>query len=306
MVYIEIGDPTLNAADKALESNKNKKKFSPYLGFGEIGNYCKRKIFYSFRWFKVPFFSATALKLFEDGNIGEMVMAERLRAVDGLELETIDPTTNYQYGFTTLGGHFKGFTDGFITGILQAPKTKHVWENKVASDKKFKELNKLKGKLDEKQVLHHWSMTYYCQAVLYMFFSGLNRHYMTVSTPGSRESTSIRTNANDEVAKALINKAESIIFSNTIPWRYSDNPDDMECKFCDYKMICHYSGSVVKNCRTCVFSDADRSGDWVCNNDMVGKNTVLSLEDQKKGCPYYIRLTDQWMGGNIDEIGKDK
>ena len=44
-------------------------------------------------------------------------MAERLRLVPGIDLETYDPVTGKQFGFVEIDGHFRGHADGLILGI---------------------------------------------------------------------------------------------------------------------------------------------------------------------------------------------
>ncbi len=177
-------DPTLAAADQALEDAENSKPSRDYLGMSAIGASCERMLFYSFRWAQRVRFNAETLKRFADGHSGEDVQAARLRMVPGLTLITVDPETGRQIGFVDDTGHFKGHADGAVLGLLQAPKTWHIWEHKVSE--KFKALEKLKAEHGEKAALEKWNPTYYAQAVLYMHYSGISRHYLTCSTPGGR------------------------------------------------------------------------------------------------------------------------
>ena len=49
-----------------------------------------------------------------------------------------------QYNFEAFQGRFKGHADGIIQGIIQAPKTQHVWEHKDKDHKKFADFQKKK------------------------------------------------------------------------------------------------------------------------------------------------------------------
>lgn len=124
-----------------------------------------------------------------------------------------------------------------ILGILEAPKTYHIWEHKATNEKKYAQLKKLKD-VNEKTALRQWNPTYYAQAVINMDYEGLQRHYMTVSTPGLREYLSIRTEADPVFAGALRNKAKRIINSTTPPERIGGK-DYYECKWCGFYDICH-------------------------------------------------------------------
>ena len=143
-------DPTLAAVDAAIEVRGNAEQHRPYLGMSAIGRACSRALWYGFRWCSPNTFDAATLKRFEDGHRGEDIQADRLRLVEGIELLTIDPRTGRQFGYVDHAGHFRGHSDGLITGILQAPATQHVWEHKQVADKKQAELIKAKAEHGDK------------------------------------------------------------------------------------------------------------------------------------------------------------
>lgn len=257
-------DPTLLAIDAAIEKKSNSDLPRPYLGMSQIGDPCPRKLWYSFRHAKVPSRSARLIKAAEDGNTGEALMIERLRMVDGVDLYTLD-TDNEQHQFSDFSGHFMGHPDGFIEGILQCPDEELIWEHKQVNQKKFDELIKCIEKYGEENALRSWDVTYYGQAVCMMYYGKTNRHYLTVSTPGGRDTISCITNKNHAYAAVLIERAESIIFTNQAPPRISDNPNWFYCKhFCDFHDICHEKSIPQVNCRTCVYSTPQKDGGWKC------------------------------------------
>lgn len=279
----EIIDPTLEAVDRALEERQDRSQ-RPYLGASSIGDPCSRKLWYGFRWAMPPQFKAKTLKAFEDGHRGEDMQAARLRLVSGVELSTHN-IEGEQWGISDHEGHFRGHCDGFIRGILQAPKTPHIWEHKVCNEKKFASLAKLKKEKGEKEALLHWDEIYYAQAQVYMKKFDLSRHYLTCSTPGGRETVSVRTNFNREAAEGYLQKAKDIIVSDAPPVRLSEDSTFYKCKWCDYHSICHDITPMAMNCRTCVHSFPDRGGVWGCT-----RHGELSADKQRKGCDDYVGI----------------
>jgi hypothetical protein len=230
-------DPTIMAMYKAMEEAQDKKK-RDYLGASLIGNDCARQRWYAYNHMPKAPFEAKTLMNFEDGHRTEDLTAERLRMVKGIELVTHRENGD-QYGFTALDGKFRGHCDGFIRGLIQAPKTWHIWEAKACAHKKFEEFRRMKAKFGEKQVLREWNENYYAQAQLYMHYSQLNRHYLTIAGAGGREYQSCRTEYDGSVAERYIERADRIIHATQAPPKMSENPDFFKCKWCDYKDICH-------------------------------------------------------------------
>jgi len=285
-------DKTLMAVDAQLEWRAKSDKQRPYIGMSSIGSECERKSFFDYKWISKPEYKAITLKKFHDGHSGEDLQAKRLKLVPNVELLTHD-VDGEQFEFVDLGGHYKGHADGIITGLIGSESTK-IWEHKQIAESEFKKLKKLKSSVDEKKVLQHWNQTYYGQAVNYMKYSKIPRHYMTVSTPGGRDTLSIRTDANNTYANALRDKASRIIATDNprdIP-RCSDSPAWFYCKsFCSYSDSCHGTKVPDINCRTCVHSRpvkrAKNVAKWECMLPSTGA-IKIDEEKQRKGCEDHI------------------
>ena len=281
-IKTELSQKTLDAVDRELELAQDTRP-REHLGASSIGEYCSRKLWYRFRWAKEVSFDAATLKRFADGHAQEWVQAKRLGLV--VFLQTVDPETGQQFSFSHLGGHFCGSCDGRIMGLLESPKTLHIWEHKSVGEKKFKELKKLLEGGCEKTVLESWDETYYAQAVVYMHFFKARRHFLTVSTPGGRESISCRTHANAKKAKQLIKRAQEVIYASEPPAR----DESYRCRWCDYKNICLQYESEQEipqlNCRTCLFSTPEQSGGWSCGQ--TGETCPLATE-QQRGCSHHL------------------
>lgn len=271
-------DPTLAAVDAAIVAAQDQMP-RPYLGMSVVGHPCERKLWYDFRWGGRLEFDAATIKRFSDGHRGEDVQAERLRMVPGIELHTATPDGK-QYGFELCGGHCKGHMDGAIHGLLQAPQTWHVWEHKQVGEDKFRKLAKLKAEAGEKAALAAWDEIYHGQAQLYMRCSGMDRHYLTCATPGGRETISVRTNADHELADRLINKAQRIVDAPEPPAGIGDKQDFFVCRMCSHSALCHADAVPLPTCRSCAHVTPSVDGQWYCERN----NKTLDVAEQKAAC----------------------
>lgn len=227
----ERSDPTIDAVNASIEDGQSPRA-SKNIGFGEIGHECSRYLWYKINLDEAEVFSADTLRIFRNGHADESSMSEDLRRVEGIELYTHDPEReNKQYKYDLLGGRLTGRLDGVIVGLKQSPKTPHIWEHKSVNDKKFDALVK-------EPDLKEWNSVYYSQAQINMYAAGLDRHYMTVSTPGLRRVTSVRTELNKEHAMGLVDKAKRIIDAKTEPERIGGKTW-YACKYCRFFERCH-------------------------------------------------------------------
>lgn len=224
-------DPTISAINAEIEAEQSP-HVSKNIGFGEIGHSCSRYLWYKINTDEAEVFNADTLRIFRNGHEDEAAMARDLRKVKGIELYTHDPERdNKQHKFESLGGRFTGRLDGVILGLIQAPKTPHLWENKICNDKAFDALLK-------NPVLKEWDYKYYCQVQSGMLHAELDRYYMTIGTPGLRRVTSLRGELDKAFAESLVDKAKRIIEAKEPPERIG-GADWFECRKCRFHGICH-------------------------------------------------------------------
>lgn len=179
--------PTLASADRALVEGQDMRRRA-YLGMSAIGGACSRALWYQFRWAWSVRFDATTLKRFEDGHRSEDLAVARLKQLPGLTVHETDEAGG-QWGFKDFGGHFSGHMDGVCLGLVQAPKTWHVLE--IKASEKWQDLDKARRKVGEKSALAEWNPVYYAQAVLYMDYAGIDRHWLVCVSPGGRRWTAV-------------------------------------------------------------------------------------------------------------------
>ena len=287
-------DPTLAAADKAMEAAQRWRP-RPYLGMSGIGRECERQIFYEYRWALPVKHNAHTLKRFADGDAAEIVAIKRLRMAEGVTLLAVDPKTGYQFAMNDFGDHYKGHADGLIIGLLQAPKTMHVFECKASE--KYGKLVELKRKFGEKAALKEWNATYFAQAQMYCHYLECDRHYLVCIDAGSRDWVSIRTEYNKQYAEQLVKKAERIIFAQNPPERVSEDPCFYLCRWCAYSELCHEgSRKFNMNCRTCLHSTPLREGGWHC----AKHDQMLDYDMQFTGCNHHLLIPSLLNAEQID------
>lgn len=295
-------DRTLLEVNKKLEQKKALEKPRHYLGMSQIGHECWRKLFYGFRNASVKIWEAPGIKATEDGFLQEDVMALRLRMLSYIELVTNASNTvdnilgkdltgrseddkKDQIGFMLLLDHFRGHVDGMIRGILEAPQTWHVWENKACNETKFNKLAKLRKDKGEKNALQEWDIEYFMQAQLYMHCANVERHYLTVCLPGGRDYISVRTEYNRKIAENAIAKARAIIFDNwQLPARMSEKREYFQCKWCEHQGICHDKDFPLVHCKTCRYREPVKNGENMC----LLKEEIIPENMLHMGCENHI------------------
>lgn len=257
VVLPEVVLPTITSIFKKYEDTVSDWRRN-HLGASIVGKLCERSLWYNFRWCLKPTYSGRILRLFETGNQQESRIIQNLRDI-GIEVYDRDPETGYQIKCESFGGHYSGSLDGVGLGFEEASKSWHVIELKTMNTRTF---NALKKNGVEKTKPEH-----YFQMQQYMAWSKLERAYYIVWCKESDDLYGERIYFDKDVVKRLQSKAERVIFSNVPQYKVSDNPEYLECRFCDYKLLCHSKMLPEVNCRTCARSTPERNGTWTCSRD---------------------------------------
>lgn len=93
-----------------------------------------------------------------------------------------------------------------------------------------------------------------------------------------------------EVGDNAIARADRVINALGVPDRIGKHPSWHDCKFCDFKKICHYGddAEVDRNCRTCKHSSPVAEGRWHC-----GKwQALIPVDAVLKGCESHLLIRD--------------
>lgn len=239
-----LPDPTVMAANQAMQENAQGRAPRSYLGMSQIGGDCERKLWYSYHDPLPEFMPASALMRIEDGHACERILADRLRLVPGVVLRTEDADTGEQFEVSDLDGQFAGHLDGLIIGLVSDPHVWHVWEAKAVNEEKYGKFCKLRREHGESGTLQKWDATYYAQAQAYMGYTKIYRHYLTVCSPGAREWEAVCTEFDPSVFETIRNRAERIINAHVPVAKVSNDPSWYVCKWCHYKERCHGTACV--------------------------------------------------------------
>jgi hypothetical protein len=99
-----------------------------------------------------------------------------------------------------------------------------------------------------------------------MHYSGMERHYLTCSTPGGRETIAVRTEYNAGIADKHRATSLAIIIAPEPPEKVSTDPTFYICKMCPFAELCHGAQLPAANCRTCAHSTPELDGNarWSC------------------------------------------
>lgn len=255
--------------------NPKSDPFRSHLGASLIGRKCPRELWYSFRWAKEIKHSDRMIRLFNRGHLEEARFVAILMSI-GCNVWQFDQNGN-QWRISDVYGHFGGSLDGVALGIPDDPNTHFLTEFKTHSDKSFTLLQKEGVKIAK--------FEHYVQMQMYMHKMNLSvALYMAVNKNNDELHAEI-IEYDKDVAPNYIKKAYFIVQEVEAPKRISNNSAWYECKFCDYRSICHGKDVPSVNCRTCYHATPliDGSKKWRCNLH----NLDLTSEQQLLACDKY-------------------
>jgi hypothetical protein len=269
----QISDSILKAIDDYCQKTYDD-GHRTHLGASIIGDKCKAKLWFTFRWVYHFKHSGQKERLFNTGHKEEERIIEWLRG-SGFTVYNIDPKTNKQFRISGVNGHYGGSMDGivFISDLgecLLECKT-----NKDGSD--FNNLFENGFKTEKEK---HWA-----QVCSYGEKWNL-KHVVYINKNKNNDKLYVEVAILDEnLGKQMEIKAKEIIYAKARPQRIAETPAYFECKYCDYIDVCHKGKAAEKNCRSCKFSEPVENAEWKCNK----YNSVLPKEFIPKGC-------DLWEG----------
>ncbi len=261
-------------AKDAYEGQKD--DFRSHLGGSMIGRECPRQLWYNFHWTKPPKFEGRMLRLFNRGHLEEPRLVAMLMMI-GCEVHSQDSKGN-QYRISGVGGHFGSAIDGVIEGCPDLPDEPILGEFKTHNDKSFKKLI-AEGVMRAK-------FEHYVQMQIYMGYYKLRYALYLAVNKNDDHLYGEMIEFDPACYELYMARAEKLCLMNTgIPPRISDSPGFWKCKYCEFKDVCHLSGTPSVNCRTCAGSIATPDGKWHC----VKWGVELDKKAQMLGCKEYDR-----------------
>jgi CRISPR/Cas system-associated exonuclease Cas4 (RecB family) len=261
-------------AEKIYKSYEEAEKKTPprrHLGASIIGDKCERKLWYTFRGVDKEPFDGRVLRLFETGQLEENRLIRNLRAV-GCKVIERDKYTGQQFRVVAVMGHFGGSMDA----IVEIDGVWYVAEFKTHSQKSFDQVKK-HGVQKSKSV-------HYGQMQVYMLLEGIDKGLYLAVNKNTDELYIEYVDVNLKFGQALIEKAESVITATSPPSKISERADWYECKFCDFRNVCHKETIPAASCLTCCHATPVEDAKWSC-----GKRDI---EKKLDGCDNHLYIPE--------------
>lgn len=269
-------EDTLEARIDAFYESRPSRK-GRRLGASQLGHPCDRWLWLQFRWAVVNRFPGRMLRLFIRGQAEESIVVKDLESV-GCKVQFAGKDQKY-FDF---GNHMGGFSDGIVTGVPGAPKSRHVLEIKTHNDKSFKAVEK-DGVRKAKP--EHW-----LQMQLYMLQWKFKRALYYAVNKNDDRIYEERVEYDKEAAENALARGKSITLTERIPEGVSDDPSWHQCKFCAAHSFCHEERLTREvNCRTCAHVTPMPDNSWYCAR--WGQGGIPS-DFQEKGCDLHVLHPD--------------
>lgn len=264
-----------------------------HLGASLIGDACKRKLWYLFRWTYREQTDGRKQRLFNRGHREEARFTEWLKGI-GAQVWTHETPDVYneageivvegkQYRVSAVMGHFGGSLDG----IARLPERYGIDELVLLEFKTNgtgQGFNKLaEDGMPVAKPQHFAQTSTYGSDPQYGF-----RYVLYFNINKNDDSLHVElVKLDHRLGQQMREKAEQIILSQTPPPRLSDNPTFRDCTYCPAKDICHKGAIPEKNCRSCKAARPVENGEWFCDVH----NGVIPREFVPQGCPSYVPIT---------------
>lgn len=278
------------AAREAANEEWDGLGFSPSM----LDSECDRALWLWLHWAPArETFDGRMLRLFGSGHYHEAKMIEDLKLA-GLEVYEVDPDDGRQFSARALAGHVRGKLDGIVRGVPEAPAKWHVFEAKSHGLKSWKAL--ISGPTVREGKFAHW-----VQMQVYMHIRGIDRALYGAVCKDTDELHFERVHYDPEWCARLFARLERILHAPEPPAPISTSDKAPACQWCRAKEVCRGRSFARLNCRTCLHSAPDMSGDaaWSCQR----WTKPLSADEQRAACPAHLYVPALVPGvmGEVDE-----
>ena len=276
--------------------------FRWHLGASLIGDECKRKLWYIFRWIGGVTHSGRQQRLFNRGHLEELRHAEWLRGI-GFTVWTHDESQTKPDGThpqLRIKNKCKGHLGGSLDGIVQFPERYGIPGYAILESKTSGTgagFNKTKNEtIAAAKPLH------YAQNSIYGASYDI-KHVLYICANKNDDDLAIKVERLDfQLAEKLEAKAESIIFSQEPPAKIALNPNVAPCRYCDYKDTCHAQKPPQINCRSCVKCNAVDNAEFYCSQ----WDGIIPRDAVPKACPEWKSITIESIVGKPAKAQKNQ
>lgn len=264
--------------------------FSPSM----LDSECDRQLWLMLHWAPAQeHHDGRLLRLFASGHYHEAKMVDDLKLA-GLEVHEVDPDTGKQFLARALAGHVRGKLDGIVRGVPEAPAKWHVFEAKSHGLKSWKTL--MKG-----PTVREGKFAHFVQMQTYMHIRGIDRALYGAVCKDDDTLHFERVHYDHEFCTHLMARLERILAMDAPPAPVSTNDKSPVCQWCRAKPICRGRSFARLNCRTCLHSSPEMSGDaaWSC----ARWQKPLTIDEQRTACPAHLYVPALVPGemGDVDD-----
>jgi hypothetical protein len=231
----DISDRINAHIDAAFAAKRGGEARREYVGASAIGNPCLRALQYSYVGAPIDAgrMEGKVLRIFQVGHVFEDELANWMRMA-GFTLDTVNPETGKQYGFSVLGGKGKGHLDGILRSGPIPMEYPALWECKALNEKGWQDVKK-RGLAIAKPI--------------YAAQVAIDQAYLNLTAPAVF--TAMNKNTEElhhelvpfdrELAQRMSDKIVQVVSSTEsktlLPRAYSSS-DFWECKWCDWHKTC--------------------------------------------------------------------
>lgn len=265
----------LSEIDRFCQEDAAKEGRRTHLGASIIGRKCEREVWYQFRWAATELHSGQQIRLFSRGHFEEPRFVSYLRGI-GMQVWETDPEGK-QWRIGDVLDHFGGSCDGVgtfpaemameILGMGFDETTPILLEFKTSNAKNFAIMKRQGMKLAKPE---HWA-----QICTYGFKMGI---FFVIYIVVNKDTDALHVEfleIDHEHGRRMVELARGLI-TNPEPPDPRYPPGHHECKFCNFKLQCHFKKPMEKNCRSCQFSVPIEGGIWGCsrNSQVIPKEII--------------------------------
>ena len=255
------------------------------LGASVIGDDCKRRLWYKFRWVKFEEPNPRMLRLMNRGNREEARFIDWLQK-SGCQVWAFDENGK-QFKCSAVLGHFGGGIDA----VIKLPESFNFNFPLLASFKTNgtgKGFSALSAEGMAKCKPLHWA-----QECSYGFKMNIDFvAYLNINKNDDDLYIEV-VKLDHKLGKQMEDKAEIIIKSATAPARLSDNPNNKNCQYCEVKGICFNGEAVARSCRTCANATPIDNAQWQCSvhNAVIPRTFIEGWIKSESSCEFWKDVT---------------
>jgi len=230
----DISDDVNKHIDVAFAKARAAEPKREYVGASAVGDECLRKLQYGYM--QVPLDQepeGKMLRIWRTGHVFEAEVGHWLKMA-GFKLQTIDPETRKQFGFTVLNDDGQGHFDGIVTDGPLDLAYPFLWECKALNEKNWQPIKK--NGLAIGKPIYAGQM-----AIGQGYLNLLNPGMFTALNKATSELHHELVPFDQKLAQQMSDRMALVVQASRdeqlLPRAYASE-DNFRCKLCDWKKSC--------------------------------------------------------------------